>query len=430
MKSHRMRDLSPEELKALCFRNPVADPSIMKKCRAIFDEVRRRGDEGVRDYTRQFDQVELEDCRVRRAEFSQAREQLSRQVLRSLLIAGGNIRKFHAAQLRAEGPVEVQPGVVCWRERRAIQSVGLYVPAGTAVLPSTVLMLGVPARLAGCQTVILCLPPGRDGSLGAGVLAAAEIAGIQDVFKIGGAQAIAAMALGTETVPKVEKILGPGNRWVQAAKLLASLEGVAIDMVAGPTEVLVVADESASADFVAADLVSQAEHGSDSLAILVSTSTRLTEEVSRLVWSKLEDLPRGRLAAEALRTSFSLTVDSLEKAFEFLNQFAPEHLILHLKSPRQWVERVQCAGSVFLGPWSPEVAGDYASGTNHTLPTSGNARAFSGVSVDSFIHTITFQELSRQGLQDLAPTLETLAELEELEGHRRAVQARLGATGH
>ena len=427
MKSYKLRDLSLQELESLCMRNPVSESSLMDECRIIFDEVRNRGDEAVRHYTREFDGVDLTHCQVRQAEFLQARRQLSPEVLRSLLIAARNIRKFHAAQLISEIPVEVQPGIVCWRESRAISSVGLYVPAGTAVLPSTVLMLGIPASLAGCQRIILCLPPGPGGSVSPGVLAAAEIAGVQNVFKVGGAQAVAAMALGTETIPRVEKILGPGNRRVQAAKLLARLQGVAIDMVAGPTEVLVVADESASADFVAADLVSQAEHGSDSLAILVTTSAPLAEEVLRLVGRKLENLPRRTLAADALRTSFALHVESLKEALEFSNRFAPEHLILHVKSPRGWVERVQCAGSVFLGPWSPEVAGDYASGTNHTLPTSGSARAFSGVSVDSFLHTVTFQELSREGLQKLAPTLETLAELEELEGHRQAVRARLEA---
>ena len=425
MKSYRLRDLSSKEQRELIRRNPVADPAIMEKCNAIFEDILRRGDGAVRDYTRQFDHVELLDFRVSKSELSQARRKLSDQVLEALQVAARNIRKFHAAQLLSEGPVEVQTGVMCWRESRPIASVGLYVPAGTAVLPSTVLMLGIPAALVGCSRVILCLAPAPDGSVAPGVLAAAEIAGITEVFKIGGAQAIAAMALGTQSVPQVEKILGPGNRWVQGAKLVASLRGAAIDMVAGPTEVLIVADDTASADFVAADLISQAEHGSDSLAILVSTSPRLVEEVTRLVWRKLEDLPRKRLAESALEGSFALLVGSLEEAFEFSNRYAPEHLILHLASPRQSVPRIQCAGSVFLGPWSPEVAGDYASGTNHTLPTSGSARVFSGVSVDSYLRKIIFQELSRQGLQDLAPTLETLAELEELEGHRRAVRERL-----
>ena len=425
MKFYRLRDLSSRERKELIHRNPVADAAIMEKCSTIFDDILRRGDEAVRGYTQQFDHVELSDFRVSIREFSQARQNLSAPVLEALQVAAQNIRKFHATQLLSEAPVEVQPGVLCWRESRPIASVGLYVPAGTAVLPSTVLMLGIPAALAGCSRVILCLAPTSDGSVAPGVLAAAGIAGITEVFKIGGAQAIAAMALGTQSVPKVEKILGPGNRWVQAAKLVASLKGVAIDMVAGPTEVLVVADDTAEANFVAADLVSQAEHGSDSLAILVSTSSRLIEEVCRLVWKKLEDLPRKNFATDALEGSFALLVDSLEEAFEFSNLYAPEHLILHLTSPRRYVPKIQCAGSVFLGSWSPEVAGDYASGTNHTLPTSGSARAFSGVSVDSYLRKMTFQELSRRGLQDLAPTLETLAELEELEGHRRAVRERL-----
>jgi histidinol dehydrogenase len=260
------------------------------------------------------------------------------------------------------------------------------------------------------------------------VLVAAEIAGISDVFAIGGAQAIAALALGTESVPAVDKIVGPGNRWVQGGKLLALLAGTAIDMVAGPTEVLVIADDSASPELIGSDLISQAEHGSDSRAILVSTSPTVVEKVSQLIWSQIEDLPRREFAQAALQDSFAILAESLETAFGFANRYAPEHLVLHLKTPGEWVQEVQSAGSVFLGAWSPEVAGDYASGTNHTLPTSGLARAYSGVSLDTFVKKITFQELTQQGLGDLAPTLETLAGLEGLEGHRRAVRARLEAS--
>jgi len=425
MKSYRLEELSPESLEELCRRNPVADPEMMETCRAIFDDVSRLGDEAVGKYTRRFDGVDLSDHRVSSQEFSQAAEGISNTAVRALKRAAHNIQTFHASQQVSEGLVKVEPGVRCWRENRAIDSVGLYVPGGNAVLPSTVLMLGIPARLAGCREICLCVPPRKDGSVSPEVLVAARITGISQVFKIGGAQAIAALALGTGTVPKVDKIVGPGNRWVQTAKLLAMLEGVAIDMVAGPTEVLVVADDSASPELIASDLISQAEHGGDSRAILVSTSKEILEEVSQRVESQVQDLPRRDFAVEALAGSFSIQVPSMEKAFEFVNRYAPEHLILHLEGPEEWVEKVQSAGSVFLGPWSPEVAGDYASGTNHTLPTSGLARAFSGVSLDTFVKKITFQELTQKGLRELASTLETLAELEGLEGHGRAVRARL-----
>lgn len=425
MQSYRLSDLDPLTLERLCLRNPVADPARLEDCRVIFEEISRLGDEGVRKYTEKFDGVRLADFQAVPAEFSRARQSVPQHVVQALERAARNIGKFHSSQLGREDRVEVQPGVVCWRESRPIRSVGLYVPGGRAVLPSTVLMLGIPARLAGCQEVVLCVPPWRDGEIFAALLVAAEIAGIEKVYKIGGVQAIAAMAVGTETVPRVEKILGPGNPWVQAAKLFASLKGVAIDMFAGPSEVLVMADDSAVSDWVAADLVSQAEHGADSLAILVSSSPRVAEEVVSEVWRRIEDLPRKEWAAGALRESFSLLVEDLEQGFEFSNQYAPEHLILHVGSPQQWLPKVESAGSVFLGSWSPEVAGDYASGTNHTLPTSGMARGFSGVSIDSFVKKITFQELTKDGFRDLAPTLETLAELEGLEGHRRAVEVRL-----
>ena len=425
MKSYRLEELSPEGLEELCRRNPVADPEKMETCRTIFDDVSRLGDEAVGKYTRRFDGVDLTEHRVSRQEFSQAAEGISKLAAKALERAAQNIQTFHASQQVSEGLVKVEPGVRCWRENRAIDSVGLYVPGGNAVLPSTVLMLGIPARLAGCREICLCVPPRKDGSVSPEVLVAVQITGISKVFKIGGAQAIAALALGTETVPKVDKIVGPGNRWVQTAKLLAVLEGVAIDMVAGPTEVLVVADASASPELIASDLISQAEHGGESRAILVSTSKEILEEVSQKVESQVQDLPRRDFAVEALAGSFSIQVPSMEEAFEFVNRYAPEHLIMHLEGPEKWVEKVQSAGSVFLGPWSPEVAGDYASGTNHTLPTSGLARAFSGVSLDTFVKKITFQELTQKGLRELAPTLETLAALEGLEGHGRAIRARL-----
>lgn len=429
MKVYEYSGLSGTRVSDLCRRNPVGDPELLKVCRRIFSAVEERGDEAVREYTRRYDGAEIGDARVARAEFESALGKVSPARLEALQRAASNIRKFHAAQGLSEGMLEVEPGIACWREQRPIETVGLYVPGGTAVLPSTVLMLGVPALLAGCPRVVLCTPPRRDGSVTPEVLAAASIAGIHEVFRIGGAQAIGALCVGTSSVPRVDKVLGPGSPVVQTAKLLAQQRGVAIDMVAGPSEVLVVADDSARPDFVAADLISQAEHGADSLAILVSPSRELIDGVQRELELRLENLPRRDLAGEALRSSFALRTSSLEQAMEFANRYAPEHLILQLGEPKRWAARVQSAGSVFLGPWSPEVAGDYASGTNHTLPTSGLARSFSGVSLDSFVKKITFQELSREGLRSLAPTLEVMAELEQLEGHRRAVEVRIRCMG-
>jgi histidinol dehydrogenase len=425
MKVYDYSRLSETQVSDLCRRNPVDDPDLLKVCSRIFSAVEEKGDEAVREYTRRFDGAEIGESRISRTEFESALGEVSPARLGALERAASNIRKFHAAQGLREGFLEVEPGIVCWREQRPIESVGLYVPGGTAVLPSTVLMLGVPAVLAGCPRVALCTPPRRDGSVTPEVLAAASIAGISEVFRIGGAQAIAALCVGTSAVPRVDKILGPGSPVVQTAKLLAQQRGTAIDMVAGPSEVLVVADDTARPDFVAADLISQAEHGADSVAILVSPSRELIDRVDRELELRLQDLPRRPLAVEALGSGFSLRTSSLEEALEFTNRYAPEHLILQLREPKRWAARVQSAGSVFLGPWSPEVAGDYASGTNHTLPTSGLARSFSGVSLDSFVKKITFQELSREGLRSLAPTLEVMAELEQLEGHRRAVEVRI-----
>ncbi len=425
MRCYRLVDLNQQQQEKLCQRNPITDTALLETCHQIFNEVQRRGDQAVREYTRIYDGVQLSTLQVGRGNFSQAGKQLSKRGVSALEMAAQNIRKFHANQQLCESQMEVQSGVWCWRESRAIDSVGLYIPGGTAVLPSTVLMLGIPAQLAGCRRVVLCVPPRADGSVSAEVLVAAKIAGIKAIYRMGGAQAIAAMALGTETVPRVEKILGPGSRVVQAAKLVAFLKGVAIDMVAGPSEVLIIADRSARSAWVASDLISQAEHGSDSCAILVTDSPQLVQEVNDQLRLQLKDLPRKHLATQALRKSFAMLTESLDEAFSFSNLYAPEHLILQVEDPQRWLEKVNCGGSVFLGPWSPEVAGDYASGTNHTLPTSRMARAFSGVSMDTFVKKITFQELNRQGLIKLAPTLEALAELEGLEGHRRAVQIRI-----
>lgn len=424
MRRFCLKDLAPQEIERLCRRNPPADESVQAACREVFAAVRENGDRALREYTARFDGVHLAELRVSEGEFERAEKNIPPEDLGALETATRNIRRFHESQFASEPPVEVQPGVVCWRESRPISCVGIYIPGGTAVLPSSVLMLGVPARLAGCPRIVVCVPPRSDGSVLPQVLAAARLCGIREVFKVGGAQAVAALALGTESVPRVEKILGPGNRWVQGAKLLATFYGVAVDMVAGPSEVLVVADASARPELVAADLLSQAEHGEDSRAVLVTTSEILMDAVETELERQLAALPRRELAGRALEASFSALAGSLEEALDFANRYAPEHLILQVEEPRKWVGAVSSAGSVFLGEWSPEVAGDYASGTNHALPTSGLARAFSGVSVDSFVKRITFQELSRQGLADLAPTLERLALMEGLEAHRRAVRMR------
>ena len=425
MKRYRFNQLQDSDLDRLCRRNPIAEPALIEVCREIFQAVRRRGDEALREYTRRFDGVEISRFAVSESEFDAAECRVSLGTREALQTAARNIQVFHASQRLSADPVEVQPGIRCWRASRPIDAVGLYVPGGTAVLPSTVLMLGIPARVAGCRRVVLCVPPRPDGTVTPEVLVAARIAGIGGVFRLGGAQAIAALCLGTPTVPRVDKILGPGSRIVQTAKLLATLEGTAIDLIAGPSEVLVIADESAQPDFVAADLLSQSEHGVDSRAVLVSTSEAVIDETHRQLDIQLQGLPRRKMAREALNQSFSLLVESLAQGFGISNRFGPEHLILHLRDPLLHVDEIQSAGSVFLGPWSPEVAGDYASGTNHTLPTSGRARVESGVSLDSFVKKISFQILTRDGLEHLAPTLEALAQVEDLEGHRRAVRCRL-----
>ncbi len=425
VKVYDLKKLSGRDVNSLCKRNPVYDPELFDFCRGVFEEVRARGDEAVAEYTLKYDQVDLSDCRVSAEEFHASAKMIPKELNSALELAARNIKKFHSSQQMATNPVEVQDGVTCWRAARAIQSVGLYVPGGTAVLPSTVLMLGIPAILAGCSKVALTVPPLKDGTVSPTVLAAARIAGVRQVFKIGGAQAIAALSLGTETVPKVDKILGPGNRIVQMAKLVATLQGTAIDMVAGPSEVLVIADKTADPQVVASDLLSQAEHDRDSQVVLVTTSRELVELVQQALQDQIAVLPRKEIAEAALSRSFILTTETLEEAIGFSNEYAPEHLILLFENARESSSQVRSAGSVFVGRWTPEVAGDYVSGTNHTLPTSGAARAFSGVSLDSYVKKLTFQEISEQGLSDISDPLRLLAREEDLEGHANAVTTRL-----
>lgn len=359
-------------------------------------------------------------------EIREAAKKVSNEIKTALEQAASNITKFHEIQLESRKTVETMPGVICFAEMRPIEKVGLYIPGGTAPLPSTVLMLAIPARLAGCKEIVLCTPPAKDGTINDVILAAAEIAGVKTIYRVGGAQAIAAMAYGTETIPKVDKIFGPGNQYVTAAKMLVSTEpdGAAIDMPAGPTELLVVADEAARADFVAADLLSQAEHGADSQVVLVCTDVQKISEITAEVKRQLKSLSRQQIAAKALDNSFSIVVKDIDAALEFANRYSPEHLILNVKEPQKLVKKVVNAGSVFLGAYSPESAGDYASGTNHALPTYGYARSYSGVSLASFQKRITFQQLTPEGVKNIASTVQIIAEQEGLTAHKRAMEIR------
>lgn len=394
---------------------------------SIISAVREEGDDAVLRLTEQLDGVRLASLRVGDAEAARAERDLGDDARRALELAIGNIRRFHAAQPAQELRVETMPGVVCERVVRPIRAVGLYVPAGSAPLPSTAMMLAVPAQLAGCPVRVLCTPPTRDGSADAAVVAVARACGVRDIFKIGGAQAIAAMAFGTATVPKVDKIFGPGNAWVTAAKQAVAQDpaGAALDMPAGPSEVMVIADAGAEPGFVALDLLSQAEHGPDSQAVLVTTDPALAAHVEDEIRAAMPALPRRDIIARSLAHGAAVIVSSMESAMEVANRYAPEHLILHVRNPRQWVPAIHAAGSVFIGPWTPESVGDYCSGTNHVLPTYGHARAYSGLSVADFQRRMTLQELTPAGLASLAPAVQTLAGLEGLDAHAAAVRVRL-----
>ncbi len=407
----------------------VAAPATAAAVAAILDAVRRDGDAAVFEYTRRFDRIELGAFAVTEDEFARAEAALSPALRAAIDEAAARIRRFHEAGQGREFMMDTADGVRCGRVLRPIPRVGLYVPAGSAPLPSTALMLGVPAALAGCDDVVLCTPPASDGTADAAVLYAARRCGIRRVFKLGGAQAIAAMAFGTESVPRCDKLFGPGNAYVTEAKRQASIleGGAAIDMPAGPSEVLVIADAGASPAFVAADLLSQAEHGPDSQVILVSDDEAMLDLAIGQVRSQLESLPRAQVARQALESSLAIRVGELAQAFEISNAYAPEHLILALRDARDWLPRVRSAGSVFLGDWAPEALGDYCSGTNHVLPTSGAARWCSGLSVASFQTAITVQEISRDGIAEIGPCAVELARAEGLDAHRMAVQLRLEA---
>lgn len=408
-------------------KRPVLDTeNLFGTVRGILNRVRAEGDRAVLACEAQFDHVELASLVVTEAEMDEAEALVSEELKEAIRMARQNIETFHAAQRFTGVPVQTQPGVTCWQKAVPIEKVGLYIPGGTAPLFSTVLMLAVPARIAGCREIVLCTPPGRDGKVHPAVLFAARVAGVHKIFKAGGVQAIGAMAYGTESVPKVYKIFGPGNQYVTAAKQLVGLRDVAIDMPAGPSEVEVLADDSADAAFVAADLLSQAEHGVDSQALLITTSARLQQEVKDEVERQLARLPRKDIAARSLANSKLIVVPSMDEAIELTNAYAPEHLIIETENYMEVAARVVNAGSVFLGHLTPESAGDYASGTNHTLPTNGYAKAYSGVSLDSFIRKITFQEIKPEGLRIIGPAIETMAANESLDAHKNAVTIRLG----
>ena len=393
--------------------------------RKILDDVRENGDEALRRYSKQFDNVEVENLAVSEDEFSVAEQRVPEELKKAIQIAKANIEKFHAAQREENSVIETTTGVICWRKSIAIERVGLYVPAGTAPLFSTVLMLGVPAKLAGCDEIVLCSPPDTNGKIADAILYTARVCGIDKVFKIGGAQAIGALAYGTETIPKVFKIFGPGNRYVTCAKQIVSQTDSAIDMPAGPSEVAVLADETCVPRFVAADLLSQAEHGIDSQVLLVTTSEKVIEETLAEIENQLAELPRKEIAERSLADSKVILVSDIFEGIAVVNGYAAEHLILAVADAGNVAERIVNAGSVFIGNYSCESVGDYASGTNHTLPTGGFARSFSGLSLDSFVKKITFQQLTEDGIRNLGPAIETMAHAEGLDAHKNAVSLRL-----
>ena len=392
---------------------------------AVLADVKARGDEAVKGYELKFDHVDLDSLAVSKGEMAEAEKQVSPELRQAIELAHANIKKFHESQLFVAKKVETQPGVVCWQKSIAIEKVGLYIPGGTAPLFSTVLMLATPAKIAGCSEIVLCTPPDRQGHVNPAILVAARIAGVSRVFKIGGVQAIGAMAYGTESVPKVYKIFGPGNQYVMAAKQQVSLHDVAIDMPAGPSEVCVIADELSNPRFVAADLLSQAEHGRDSQVVLITTSHKLIDEVQQEVGRQLDLLPRKEIAQHALENSSIMLVRDMREAIELSNAYAPEHLVIQTKDYERLADLVVNAGSVFLGRYACESAGDYASGTNHTLPTHGYATTYSGVNLDSFMRKVTFQHLTAEGVRNIGRAVELMAEAEQLDAHKNAMTVRL-----
>lgn len=400
---------------------------IEETVKTIFKEIQTKGDSAVAKYTSLFDGIKLENFLVSEDEIIEAEKQVSTELKDAIALAKSNIYKFHSAQKTNKIEVETTKGVVCWQEKRPIQKVGLYIPSGTAPLFSTVLMLAIPAQIAGCEEIVLCSPPDKSGKINPAILYAANLCGVTKIFKVGGIQAIAALTFGTETIPKVYKIFGPGNQFVTVAKQVATQFGAAIDMPAGPSELLVYADDSAIPAFVASDLLSQAEHGTDSQVILVSNSQKIIDEVEKEIENQLQDLPRQEIAKKAIENSKLIFIKKENDALDFINEYAPEHLIICSKNETYFVNGIQNAGSVFIGNFTPESAGDYASGTNHTLPTNGFSKNYSGVNLDSFSKAITFQKISEQGLKNIGNAIGIMAEAEGLQAHKNAVTLRLNA---
>lgn len=418
---------TPQQYSELCQRAELNQDTLKANVEAILNEVKLNGDDAIRFFTKKFDGLTINDLLINEKDIKQAEALVSDELKSAIQLAKKNIETFHLSQQLNEEEIETTPGVKCWRMSVGIEKVGLYIPGGTAPLFSTILMLGVPAKIAGCQEIVLCTPPDKKGKINPVILYTAQLVGITKIIKAGGAQAIAGMAYGTQSITKVDKIFGPGNQFVTLAKSMIQQTGVAIDMPAGPSEVLVIANDSSNPTFVAADLLSQAEHGTDSQVILVSDSESIIEKVLSEVNIQLNELPRKEFAQKALNHSKAILVNNLDEGILFSNAYAPEHLILAFDGAESYLNQIKNAGSVFLGPYSCESAGDYASGTNHTLPTNGFARAYSGVSLDSFVKKITVQNLSANGIQNIGPSIELMAEAEGLEAHKNAVTVRLNA---
>ncbi|TYP98893.1 histidinol dehydrogenase [Tenacibaculum adriaticum] len=413
------------EWESLCKRAQIDTNRLNESVAIILDDVKRNKDEALYKYTQLLDNVILSNIQVSEEEINDGIALVSEELKNSIQLAQKNINIFHASQKIEEKEIETTQGVKCWRKSIAIEKVGLYIPGGSAPLFSTILMLGEPANIAGCKEIILCTPPSKDGTINPAILYTANLVGVTKIYKVGGAQAIAAMGYGTETIPQVYKIFGPGNQFVTKAKELIQQQGIAIDMPAGPSEVLVIADKTCNPSFVAADLLSQAEHGADSQVILLSDDKNIVTEVLEEVDKQLQELPRKEIASKALENSSAIVLDSIEKCIEFSNKYAPEHLIIASETAENYVSRIMNAGSVFLGNYSCESAGDYASGTNHTLPTYGYAKNYSGVSLDSFVKKVTFQKLSKTGIINIGNAIEVMAEAEGLQAHKNAVTIRL-----
>lgn len=419
---------APAKWEKLAKRPEIRPDKLRKMVNDVFRDIAKQGDRAVLKYSRKFDYPEQTSLSVEQSMIDKAADNLSRQLKQSIDLARQNIEKFHLSQREVPVVVETVPGVTCWRESRAIEKVGIYIPGGSAPLFSTVLMLAIPAKIAGCSEIVLCTPPDKFGNIHPAILYTAQLTGVTKIFAIGGMQAVGAMTFGTESVPKTDKIFGPGNQYVMAAKRYAQLQGVAIDMPAGPSEVLVIADESCNPSFVAADLLSQAEHGPDSQVMLVTDRKKTIKEILKEIDLQIALLPRQDIAAQALKNSRAILLNNLDECLAFSNLYAPEHLILAIENSAEWAKKVINAGSVFLGRYSCESLGDYASGTNHTLPTSGFAKAYSGVSLDSFVKKITFQQVTEQGICEIGPAVETMAESEQLLAHKNAVTLRLKET--